>query len=228
MAKKYPPGYIKDPKKVSAGKARAANAIRNKKGQYIPRIFQSEIERTFAAIKLNIDVSKISQGNIEKVNAIIKNAKVSKKEIKDFYEKNPIAFENLIETGALKSTNKSTSQLENVIADYKGKIFVFDGTETVMQTKAQAKYRILKFLQYIKTYANAVELKFKPTYTIDGKLTINIPNEQLFLKKLKEYFDVTSFKDFNEFTSEEMNEAIASVLEEIYNGEPDIVIISSP
>lgn len=228
MAKKYPPGYVKNPKKVAAGKARAANAIKNAKGQYIPKIFQSEIERTFAAIKLNIDVSKIPQGNIEKVSAIIKNAKVSKKEIKDFYEKNPLAFENLIETGALKSTNKSTSQLENVIAEYKGKIFVFDGTDTLPQSKAEVKYRMLKFLQYIKTYANAVELKFKPTYTIDGKLTVNIPNEQLFLKKLKEYFDVTSFKDFNDFTSEEMNEAIASVLEEIYDGEPDIVIISSP
>jgi hypothetical protein len=52
MAKKYPIGYIKDPKKVAAGKARAAKSIRIK-GQFVKPDFVKEVELLSQASGVN-------------------------------------------------------------------------------------------------------------------------------------------------------------------------------
>ena len=220
------PERIKDPKKVEAGKIRQQQAIRDKSGKFANPILVNEIKKTLLATK-KVDVSKINADQSAKINELLKDAKVKPEEVKKFYEQNKKVFDDLQTFGKLKGTSKNSNQIEKSISQYKGKIFINNGKEIIEVTKSEAKLKLISFKSFLSNNINVVDFTIKPTLSIDGTLTINLPDEKKLLKDLKKYFGVTKTEELEEFTGEEISEALADLLSEMYNGEEDLIIYAS-
>jgi hypothetical protein len=227
IAKKSAPKVerIKDEKKVKAGKVRQATGIKDSSGRFVSKIFTNEIKKTLLATK-KVDVSKIKSDQSETIDKLLKDAKVTPKQIKSFYEKNKQIFEDLNTFGNLKGTSKNSNQIEKAIDKYKGKILINDGTGFKEVTKTEAKFQFANFKQLLSSNINVVEFYVKPTLSINGTMKINLPEPKEFRKKIKKYFEITNLKDLDNFTAEEISEAIKEILEEMFD-EPDIVVIIS-
>jgi len=218
MAKKST--HIKDPKKVAAGKARAANAIKDSSGRYVSRILYNEIAKITLAVK-GIDVSKISGEQTQKITSLMSEAKVSAKEVKNLYENNPVIFEAMINEGKITGTNKNSNQLEKSISDYTGQIII-NGEE---RTQAEAKKDLMSFKQYITANFSVVDFTIKPSLSFDGKMILNIPDVKEILKHLKEHFELSSIKDLAEIDPAEITEALQEYFDD--HDEYDIVMYAS-
>jgi hypothetical protein len=216
----------KDSLKVKAGKQRSSTGIRDKNGRYVSKIFTNEVKKTILATK-KIDVSKINPDQTEKIDKLLKEAKVSAKEIKRFYEKNQFIFEDLLEKGKLKGTSKNSTQIENTIENYKGKIFINDGKNIKEYSKSDAKLLLVSFKSFLSDNINVVDFTLKPTLTLDGTLTINIPDSKKLLKDIKTYFGVTNKADLEDFTGAEIMEALEDILNGYYGEESDLIIYAS-
>lgn len=220
------PERIKDPKKVQAGKIRQAGAIRDKSGKFANPILVNEIKKTFLATK-KIDVSKINADQTAKIDQLLKDAKIKPEQVKKFYDQNKKVFDDLQTFGKLKGTSKNSNQIEKAITDYKGKIFINNGKKVIEVSKSEAKLKLISFKSFLSNNINVVDFTLKPTLSIDGTLTINLPNEKKLLKDLKKYFGVTKTEELEEFTGEEISEALADILSEMYDGEEDLIIYAS-
>lgn len=212
--------HIKDPKKVAAGKARAANAIKDNNGRYVSKILYNEISKIVLATKGH-DVSKISGEQTQKITSLMSEAKVTAKEVKNLYEKKPVIFEAMINEGSITGTNKNSYQLEKSIGNFSGNIFI-NGEE---KTQAEAKLSLVKFKQYLSTNINVVDFTIKPKLSFDGKMILNIPDVKDLMKHLKEYFGVNTIKELDEFEGAEISEALESYFDD--NDNYDIVIYAS-
>lgn len=226
MKKQTTPQRIKDPKKVAAGKARAAQAIRLPGGKFAGKIYESEVKRTLLS-ESGYDVSRLSPDQFTKINTLFNEAGLTKKDAKEFHDKTPLAFADLVEQGNIKGTSRSADNTLKDLKDYSGKIFIDSGDGIKQVSAMQARAEIKQFSQYVSIYANAVAIALNPTYTLDGKTIYRIPDKQVFLKKLKEYFDVTNYKDLEDQDADDMNEAIESILSDMGMND-DMTIISSP
>lgn len=216
MAKKYPPGYIKNPAKVAAGKARAAGAIKDKTGKYVSNIFFNEVAKTVLATK-KVNTSKIESDQTREINQLLKDAKVSKKEIADFYNKHQYVFENLMQKGTLKGTQLFADKLKKKIENYKGKILINKGNgKTVEVSKTESLYQLAKFQQYLSDNINVVAFSIKPTLTVDGKMILQIPDAKKLVKDLKEYFGAKNIDELSDFSGTEITEAIQDILTGMY------------
>lgn len=220
------PEQIKDPKKVQAGKIRQEQAIRDKSGKFANPILVNEIKKTLLATK-KVDVSKINADQTAKINELLKDAKVKPADVKKFYDQNKKVFEDLQTFGKLKGTSKNSNQIEKAITDYKGKIFLNNGKKIIEVSKSEAKLKLISFKSFLSNNINVVDFTIKPTLSIDGTLTINLPDEKKLLKDLKKYFGVTKTEDLEEFTGAEISEALEEILNGIYNGESDLIIYAS-
>jgi len=216
---------IKDPKKVAAGKARAASAIKDKTGKFVSKIFYNEITKTVLAAK-GFDVKKISPENTAKISELMKEAEVTKKEIKDFYDRKPKAFERLIDEGEVNSTFKNSDKVEDTINEYSGKLLIDDGTSVREVSKAQAIHALASFKQYMKSHANVVDFAVSMKFNIKGSLSIQIPNANELYNTLKEYFQVSNMNDLLEIDTAEITEALDEIIFDMY-GENNIIIYAS-
>jgi len=216
---------IKDPKKVLAGKIRQANAIKDSKGRFASRLFVNEIKKTLLATK-KVDVKNIHADNDERINQLFKDAKLTPKQLKRFYELSKESFEDLKTFGKLKGTSKNSNQIEKAIDKYKGKIFINDGTGLKKVSKVKAKYLFANFKQVLSSNINVVDFYVKPTLSTEGFMEINLPDPKELRKKLKKKFKITNLKDLSKFESSEISEVLKEILEEMYE-EPDLVIIIS-
>lgn len=227
MAKKYPPGYIKNPAKVAAGKARAAQGLKNQStGKYLPKIFTYEINKALLANK-GIDVSKVPASSFKKVDDLMKEAGVTKKQAANFYNTMPEAFESIIKRGTIKETPKNTNQLEKIFDQYKGKIIIQDGSTEKSVNSSEAKYMLTTFMQYMKVNANVVDMTIKPSVSIDGKMYLKIPDMKELVKKIKEYADLNSIKEIRDIEATELTEIIADCLADMYEQDSDDITIYS-
>ena len=220
------PERIKDAKKVLAGKIRQAGAIRDKTGKFANPILVNEIKKTLLATK-KVDVSKINADQTAKINELLKDAKIKPEQVKKFYEQNKKVFDDLQTFGKLKGTSKNSNQIEKALTDYKGKIFINNGKKIIEVTKSEAKLKLISFKSFLSNNINVVDFTIKPTLSIDGTLTINLPDEKKLLKDLKKFFGVTKTEDLEDFTGEEITEAIQEILNGMYDDEPDIIIYAS-
>ena len=237
MAKKKPikptkpaiikPVKVKDPKKVAAGKARAATAIKNEKGQYVSKIFTNEIKKTLLASK-KIDVSKIAPDQTSKIDDLLKEAKLTQKEVKKFYDKNKPIFDDLLTFGKLKGTSKNSNQIGKVIDQYKGKFFLDRGNGKIKEVSAaQMKYELTRFKNALSSNLNLVDFSLNPTFSIDGNITLKIPNTKKFFNDLKTYFGVKTIEELEDFDGAEIMEAAENILKGYYNNEPDLTLYIS-
>lgn len=221
MAKKYPHGYIKNPAKVAAGKARAAGAIKDKSGKYVSNIFYNEVAKTVLATK-KVNTSKIESDQTGEINQLLKDAKVSKKEIADFYNKHQYVFESLLKKGTLKGTQLFTDKLKKKVEGYKGKIFINKGNGKIVESsKTETLYQLAKFQQYLSDNINVVAFSVKPTLTIDGKMVLQIPDAKQLVKDLKQYFGAKNIDELSEFSGAEITEAIQEILSGMYERKKD-------
>lgn len=220
------PERIKDPKKVQAGKIRQAGAIRDNTGKFANPILVNEIKKTLLATK-KVDVSKINADQGAKIDQLLKDAKIKPEQVKKFYEQNKKVFEDLQTFGKLKGTSKNSNQIEKSISQYKGKIFLNNGKKIIEVSKSEAKLKLISFKSFLSNNINVVDFTIKPTLSIDGTLTINLPDEKKLLKDLKKYFGVRTVAQLEDFTGAEITEALQEILSETYEGEEDIIIYAS-
>lgn len=220
------PERIKDPKKVLAGKIRQQQAIRDKSGKFANPILVNEIKKTLLATK-KVDVSKINADQTAKIDQLLKDAKVKPEEVKKFYEQNKKVFDDLQTFGKLKGTSKNSNQIEKAITDYKGKIFINNGKEIIEVTKSEAKLKLISFKSFLSNNINVVDFTIKPTLSIDGTLTFNLPDEKQLLKDLKKFFGVRTVGQLEQFTGAEITEALEEILNDTYDEESDIIIYAS-
>lgn len=215
MAKKKLPAKpvkevrIKDPKKVAAGKARAASAIKDSGGRYVPKILVNEVTKILLATK-GQDVSKIAADQTKKITALMADAKVSAKEVAAFYKQNKEIFEDVINNGELTGTPRNSNQLTKSLEDYKGVIEV-NGKQT---TAAKAKYKLMQFKQYLSANINVVDFTIQPQLSFDGKMKLEIPNPQRLVKDLLQYFGAKNVDELEDFSGAEITEAIREILGE--------------
>lgn len=220
MKKKVTTPHIKDPKKVAAGKARAASAIKDSSGRYVSKILYNEIAKISLAVK-GVDVSKISAEQTKKITSLMSEAKVTAKEVKNLYENNPVIFEAMINEGKITGTNKNSNQLEKSISDFSGDIYV-NGKQ---RTQAEAKRDLMHFKQYLNTNINVVDFTIKPKLTFDGKMILNIPPLKDIMQHLKNAFDVKNIKDLSDISGAEITESLQDFFED--NDDYEIVIYAS-
>lgn len=228
MAKKYPKGYIKNPAKVAAGKARAAAAIKDKSGRYVSKIFETEVKKTFLATK-KVDVSKIAADKTEVVNQLLKDAGITQKEIKKFYDTHQFIFDDMVKNARLKGTSKNSNQLEKALTEYKGKVIIDYGNGKVKEVTAiKADMELKKFKQFLSSELNVVDFTIHPTFDFDGKMTLQVPDAKKLVKDLREYFGLEKDQDFDDIEGAELTDAIKNILQGIYGeDETDIVIYAS-
>jgi len=213
-------------KKSEGGKKRASTGIRNERGQYVSKIFANEIKKTLLATK-RVDVSKVNADQSTKIDSLLKDAKVTPLQVKKFYEKNKEIFEDLKTFGKLKGTSKNSNQIEKGINEYKGKVFINDGGKVKEVSKSEAKLQLIKFKSFLSSNINVVDFTLKPTFDIDGKMTLNLPDPKKLLKDLKTYFGVTTNDELEEFSGVEIMEALEQILSDMYGEESDLTIYAS-
>lgn len=219
------PERIKDAKKVAAGKVRAATGIKEN-GKYITKIFSNEIARTLLAEK-NINVSNVHADQTEKIEQLLKEAKLTKKEIKNFYEQRKDIFDDLKLFGSIKGTAKNSNNMEKILDTYKGKIFINNGEEVKEVSKGTAKYELVKFKNFLSSTLNVVEIAYLPVFSTSGEMTINIPDGKQLFENLKLYFGVTNKKSLDEIDGDDLMKAIEEILKDLYNDETNIIIYVS-
>ena len=225
QTKKAPPVPV-DVKKSKAGKVRGSTAIRDSKGRYVSKLFANEVKLTLLASK-GIDVKQVHADNFKKIDKLIKENKIKPESVKKFYEKNKFAFEELNEKGKLKGTWKNSNQLQDAIEGYQGEIFINDGKKTKKVTKDEASLIINRFKTSVVGSINAQDFSVLPTFTLSGTMTFNIPSPNRLNKELMKYFGVEELEELDDFDAAEISEALTAILEDIYNGEPDLVLYIS-
>lgn len=220
------PAKQKDPKKVLAGKIRAQNSIKDSSGKYVSKIFTNEVKKTILATK-KIDVSKIHPDNSKKIDQLIKEAGINPEQIKKFYEKNQFIFENLKKQGKLKGTWRNSNQIEKAIRDYKGTIFINDGKKIKEVSKAEAIFQVMNFKQNLSSRMNVVDFTIRPELSLDGILTLKIPDSKKLLQAVKKKAGVKNLSELDELTGEELMKAVSEALTDFYGKEKDINIFIS-
>lgn len=216
----------KNPKKVLAGKMRQATGIKNSSGRYVSKIFINEIKKTILSTK-KVDVSKIHSDQSDKINKLLKDSKISPKEVKKFYEQNKEIFEDLNTFGKLKGTSKNRNQIDKAIDKYKGKMFVNNGTELKEVLKVDLKYQLANFNQLLSSNINLVDFVLRPTFSIDGTMTINLPDIKDFRKKIKKHFGITNMKSLEDFETADIIEGLQTILKGYFGEVTDIILIIS-
>jgi hypothetical protein len=199
--------------------AKVTVRLRDEKGRFTTNKFRDEVIKGLAASKGVSSFVKQKKRSVEKdAEQIIKEAKITNKELKYYYNVNKETFITRLRSGYDQDLDRNYNQLNKDIENYKGKIFL-NGKEV---SKHQMKYQIEKFKQLLSTEINVVDFTVRPKYYFDGKIEIDLPNADKVLKELMKYFDVKKAEDLDEFTGEEITQALKEILDN-----DDIVIYAS-
>lgn len=213
---------VKDQKKVLAGKARQATGIKDDKGRFVSKFLANEIKKTVLAVN-KIDVSKINADQTEKINQLLKDAKIKPQDVKKFYEKNPLAFEDLKTKATFKGTSKNSNQIEKAIKNYKGKILIQNETGELKEvTQAQAKYKLVRLKNALQSAINLADFAIRPNLTLDGKMILKIPSATKVLKDLREALGLEKNESFDDIDSRDIAEALETILNGYYENENDL------
>ena len=224
--KKQPVQKDKDPKKVKAGKIRAQTAIKIK-GKYASKILVNEVKRAILATK-KVDVSRLHADNSKKIEELIKEAKITPAQVKKFFESKKFVFEDMLEKGGLTGTSKNSNQIEEAIEKYKGKIYLRNEKKKEKEDKkGNAKLEILTFINGCKSEFNCVDVAFAPFLSFGGKMIINLPNLEKFLKDLRKELELKQDEEISDKDGAEISTAIEKILTRYYGKEHGITFIIS-
>jgi hypothetical protein len=226
ISKKSAPGRVKDSKKVAAGKARAEQALKDAKGRYVSQTLAGEIQRIYLATK-KINVADIKPDNKKKLTEVLRENKITGKQVAEFYKQNKEIFEDVILKGTIQGTSTNSNNTKKAIDKYTGQLFVDRGNGDIKKvTKAQLKLHIDRFKQAVSANLNAIDFSVNPLLTFDGKATYQIPRASDLYAYLKEYFGIKNLEELEEFTGAEINEAVNEFLQGLYK-KPMIVLYLS-
>ena len=216
------PERQKNEAKVRAGKIRQATAIKDERGRFASKLFVNEVKKTILAIN-KIDVSKINSDQSEKIEQLLKEAKIKPADVAKFYKKNPLAFEDLKTKAVFRGTSKNNNQIETAIEKYKGKFFLRNEKGELKEvTKAQAKYNLVRFENALKSEFNLAGFSIHPRLTLDGKMILKIPSPTKLLKDAREKLGLKKGESFDGIDSATLNETLQELLNEYYDDENDI------
>lgn len=165
MAKKYPPGYVKDPRKVAAGKARAKSSLR--------------IEGKFTTNKF-----------LEKVTKDAVATGLKEKDVFMFFQQHEKQYSAVYEKDML-TTQRNGDQLKRDIAGYDGKIFK-NGTHVKAATAIKA---IAELNRYLRGEHDVVAFHLKPGLTLNGKMSIKIPSVAEIRRRIEDGEDIEDIMD---------------------------------
>jgi hypothetical protein len=141
----------KDPKKVAAGKARAAKAVRIN-GQFVTNFFKEELVKDAAAV-----------GYTGKLQT--------------FLDQHEIVYSNLYDTGELRAVSpKADSTLFKEAAMYQGKLILrINGIDREVSLD-ELKYEVLRIEQALMSNESCAGMAFKPILTFSGKMIVELPD----------------------------------------------------
>jgi hypothetical protein len=216
ISKKSAPAKAKDPKKVAAGRARAEQALKDSKGRYVSSTLAGEIQRIYLA-RQKVNVSKVKPDNKKEITRLMKENNITAKDVAEFYSEKPDIINQMIETGTTRGTALNSGNTKKGIDQYKGKLFIDRGNGDIKQvTKAQLLLHIDRFKQFITSNMNAADFSVNPILSFDGRATYQIPRAADFSKYLKEYFDIKNLEELEDFTADEINEAVTEFIKGLY------------
>lgn len=213
--------------KIKAGKQRAKNSLRDNSGKYITRQLKEQVVKNLAAAK---GVSSRTEKNKQKqIDEIFREANITPKELKTFFELNRDTYEKMVTTGSTKDVFRHYDQLKKDIADYKGKIYGKDKDGNIQPlSKEQAGKMIDLVNNYFKNNFKIVDWAIKPELTFNGKMILTIPDYKLLMKKMKEETGTETNAEANEAVeeNEEATELLNNLLEELYDEGEVLVYVS--
>lgn len=211
--------------KIKAGKARAANSIKDNSGKYITKILKKEVIKTLAAQKgVN---TRTEKNKARKIEEVIKEAQISDKELKRYYEYNRDEFQKMIENKGLQGAHRNYNQLSGDLDEYKGKIFLQQGDEIKKVNKSQANFALDEFKQFLSTEFTAVDFSISPELKFDGRMIINLPDPEQMKERILE---LSEWDEWDEFINEVEPGGLAALLQKYFEEEFDgeIVVYVSP
>lgn len=146
----------KDPKKVAAGKARAAKALRTSTGQLQSNSFREEVGKIAA-----------SAGFIPETTAGLQRYFEQNESIIDKYLGTGITSQNRYSIKTIQSTVKKTSKKTFIVED--------DG-EKEQASPEYISYKMAQFEQYCYTNRNCTGVAWKKQRTGTGEPVVKIPD----------------------------------------------------
>ncbi len=164
--------------RVKGGKARAKHALKDDHGKYITRELREEIIGTLAAQK---QVSSYQEGRnlLKTTEEILKEAKITPRELKEHYENNKQEFLLMVQTGSKKGKSMDSNKLEEWIEDYTGHLYVKTDADPARKiSKDEAIYLLQEFNQLLKASINAVDFSIIPQIKFDGTAILHIPDPE--------------------------------------------------
>ena len=165
----------KDPKKVAAGKARAAKALRNESGQLQSNSFKEEVQK-FA------DASGLHTSSVDK--------------LQKFYEQNPRVIEDYLSQETRSQNRYSIKTIEGVLDRTTKKTFLEIEGERTVATPDQIAYEMARLEQYCYTHRDITGVVWKKSRTGTSDPIVKLPdisNEEL---------DEMDDQDFVEYLAE--------------------------
>lgn len=150
------PPKNKDPKKVAAGKARAAKALRNEQGQLQSNSFKEEVTHIAQ-----------SAGFVPKSTQELQRYYEQNEPIIDKYLSHEVRSQNRYSIKTIKSTVEKTSK--HVMLE------IGDG-DREQSTPEQISYEMAKFEQYVYTNRNATGVAWKKQRTGTGEPIVRVPD----------------------------------------------------
>lgn len=165
MPKKYPAGYVKDPRKVKAGQARAQKSLRID-GKFTTNIFLERVTKDAVATGVKErDVFRYFQQH-ERVYAAT-------------YSKDML------------TTQRNGDQIKRDLKNYDGKIFK-NGTHVKAATAIKA---VAELNRYLRGEHDVVAFHLKPGLSLNGKMKINLPSVAELRRRLDEGEDLEDILD---------------------------------
>lgn len=201
----------KKDKKVKAGKVRASLSLRDNKGRFTTNIFKREVIKSILSRK--IDVSKDqSNKDRQRIDQIIKEAKITQAELNREYKKNIEMFSSMLSDRYAETTFRNSNDIENDIENYKGKFQILRNGEKINVTKVEMKHEFKKLKQFFSTSLNAADFSQRVKLTFDGKMIISIPDIKELRKKYRD-----EIKEAKEQGGENMVELVETLQGEFEN-----------
>lgn len=184
----------KDPKKVAAGKARAAKAIRID-GKFTSNAFRNEVKR-------GAEMSAANKGK-----TLPKSF-----DLQSFLDEHLPQYEKLFHGSGLESLDLSDSKIIDTIQETNNTVYIretIDGETTDRRvSKEQAIYEVLKLEQILAVNLDTAGFSLRLTQMFDGRMILRMPTAD----------EIEEFSNMEEEDLHEALEEFGITVYAVYNG----------
>jgi hypothetical protein len=145
----------KDPKKVAAGKARAAKSLRNASGQLQSNSFKEEVEK----------IATSAGANPRGVT-----------DLQRYYEQNENVIDKYLGTGITSQNRYSIKTIKSVVQKTSKKVYIEENDEQAETSPEYISYKMAEFEQYCYTNRNCTGVAWKKSRKGTGEPIVKIPD----------------------------------------------------